>query len=84
MVDVAHQKSEWTTSKEQRAAACDKLNFTPLIQTSVRQGNEMPSKTVRASTISAIVAAVFEDLCARKENMETALKKIADLLVRLG
>lgn len=50
----------------------------------MRQGDEKPSKNVRAATISAIVAAVFEDLCARKENMESALEKIADLLSRLG
>jgi hypothetical protein len=50
----------------------------------VRQGDEKPSRNVRAATVSAIVAAVFEDLCARKENMEYALEKIADLLNRLG
>jgi hypothetical protein len=50
----------------------------------VRQGDEKPSRNVRAATISAIVAAVFEDLCARKENMDFALEKIADLLDRLG
>lgn len=49
----------------------------------MRQGDEKPSKNVRAATVSAIVAAVFEDLCARKENIESALGKIADLLNRL-
>jgi hypothetical protein len=77
-------RAEWASSKEKRAAACDNLNLTSLIQKSVRQGDERPSRNVRASTVSAIVAAVFEDLCARKESMESALEKIADLLSRLG
>lgn len=47
---------------------------------SVRQGNEMPSKKVRAATVGAIVAAVFEDLCDQKEEMISALEKIKDLL----
>jgi hypothetical protein len=50
----------------------------------VRQGDEKPSKNVRTVTVRAIVAAVFEDLRARKENIESALEKIADLLNRLG
>jgi dsRNA-specific ribonuclease len=59
------------------AAACDNLGFTPLIITSVRQGNEFPSTNVRAATVGAIVAAVFED---QKEEMISALEKIKDLL----
>ena len=40
----------------------------------------MPSKKVRAATVGAIVAAVFEDLCDQKEEMSSALEKIKDLL----
>jgi hypothetical protein len=63
---------------------CDNLGLTPLIIQSVRQSEEAPSKSVRASVVSAIVAAVFEDLCAKNQTMESALGSIGDLLGRLG
>lgn len=40
----------------------------------------MPSKNIRAATVGAIVAAVFEDLCDQKEPMAYALEKITDLI----
>lgn len=40
----------------------------------------MPSKNVRAATVGAIVAAVFEDLCDQKVEAAFALDKITDLL----
>ncbi|KAM0724057.1 hypothetical protein Q7P37_000237 [Cladosporium fusiforme] len=78
--DIANKRSNWTKSKDLRAAACDNLGFTLLIITSVRQGDEMPSKNIRAATVGAIVAAVFEDLCDQKEPMAYALEKITDLI----
>ncbi|KAM0714494.1 hypothetical protein Q7P37_003022 [Cladosporium fusiforme] len=78
--DIANKRSNWTKNKDLRAAACDNLGFTPFIITSVRQGNEMPSKNIRAATVAAIVAAVFEDLCDQEEPMASALEKITDLI----
>lgn len=40
----------------------------------------MPSEKVRAFTVGAIVAAVFDDLCDQKEDTASALEKIKDLL----
>ena len=71
-------------SKDKRAGLCDELGFTPLISTSVRQSGEPPVKSVRALIISALVAAIFEDLCADDYSLKSALGKITDVLDRLG
>jgi hypothetical protein len=80
---IAQQRAEWKSSKAKRAAGCNNLNFTHLIHTSARHGNERPSRKVRGATISVIVASVFEDLCPRKESMDSTVNEIAYLLDRL-